>query len=104
MKRHQEVNCFISELPSQLRRVNTLTVNGLIFVEPGKRLKESSAFPTLTHKMVGDLYQQWERFEVVIMYVFILYINLSYKNVIMCSLRSPSILKSIELNHSHGHV
>ena len=56
MKRHQEVNCFISELPSQLRRVNTLTVNGLIFVEPGKRLKESSAFPTLTHKMVGDLY------------------------------------------------
>ena len=69
MKRHQEVNCFISELPSQLRRVNTLTVNGLIFVEPGKRLKENSAFPTLTHKMVRDLYQQWESFEVVIMYV-----------------------------------
>ena len=75
MKRHREVNCFISELPSQLRRVNTLTVNGLIFVEPGKRLKESSAFPTLTHKMVRDLYQQWERFEVVLMYVCTLYIK-----------------------------
>ena len=69
MKRYQEVNCFISELPSQLKRVNTLTVNGIIFVEPGKHLKESLAFPILTHKMVGDLYQQWESFEVVIMYV-----------------------------------